>query len=112
MNERFARWQARRRENFSYFMASFLLQPTATTQQPSGSNHPATGTKRRGPKVRKEAPPRKEQRERNKQQKAEQALWGEGCPKLEALAFLQAQWLGTAWWGRREGQRWTVTPCG
>ena len=74
MNERFARWQARRRENFSYFMASFLLQPTATTRRPSGSNHPATGTKRRGPKVRKEAPPRKEQREQNKQ-KAEQALW-------------------------------------
>ena len=48
MNDRFTRQQARRRENFGYFMARFLLQPTATTRQPSGSNHPATGTKRQG----------------------------------------------------------------
>ena len=86
--------------------AAYCYHPAALWLKP-----PRYRDERRGPKVRKEAPPRKEQREQNKQ-KAEQALWEEDCPKLEALAFLQAQWLGTAWWGRREGQRWTVTPCG
>lgn len=64
MNDRFTRRHARRRENFGCFMARFLRQPTATTRQPSGSNHPATGMKRQGQKVRKEAPTRKEERNR------------------------------------------------
>lgn len=76
MSERFARWQARSRENFSASWpasCSLLLPPGGPGLKPPQLQ----GPKRRGPKVRKEAPPRKEQREQNKQQKAEQALWEE-----------------------------------
>lgn len=68
--------------------AAYRSHPAALWLKPPRSRDEETVIKKARARGQ-ERGTRKEQRGQNKQQKAEQVLWEENCPKVEALAFLQ-----------------------